>query len=144
MAYTKLNLAAGSKVEASQINHIDSGVAENDAALARKLGWTQLWSSSSSTFGEGNITANLTNYKLAAIITSHGTFFYSTLSGQSSMYYIYPNTSSKTLTIYTRYFYKNGTNIWISGCYREYIHSGSSYSTGKSIYLVPQYVFGII
>lgn len=143
MAYSKLNLTAGSKVEASQINHIDSGVAENDAALARKLGWTQLWSSSSSTFGEGNIAANLTNYTLAAIITSHGTFFYSTLSGQSSMYYIYPNTSSKTLTVYARYFYNNGTNIWISGCYREYIHSGSSHSTGQSSYLVPKYVFGI-
>ena len=51
MAYTKLNVQAGNKLEVAQLTHIESGIVANEIEIAKKLGWTQLWSSSSSTFG---------------------------------------------------------------------------------------------
>lgn len=149
MAYTKLNIQAKNKLEVAQLTHIESGIVANETEIAKKLGWIQLWSSSSDTFGEGYTATinNLSNYTLLIIVTNNGTFALNG-TGYKSMYYTYPDTDEKTLKTLVRYFQKVNNTLWFSYCHKEDIHDEEvyQYETGSSYqkFLVPKYIFGII
>lgn len=151
MAYTKLNIQTGNKLEVAQLTHIESNIIANETEIAKKLGWTQLWSNASSTFGEGYTSTinNLSNYTLLIIVTNNGAFALSG-TGYKSMYYTYPDTDEKTLKTLVRYFQIVDNKIWFSYCHKEDIHDEEvlGYETTttslSSRALVPLYIFGII
>ena len=141
MAYTKLNIQAGNKLEATQLAHIESGIVANEVEIAKKLGWKRLWTASStSSFGQGTIyPTNLSNYTLVAIITNNGTFFCSTLGGTeySTMIHITVDTADHTLKVNFRHVQISGNSMWISYMYKENLRDNNGYDTERQTVLVP-------
>lgn len=147
MAYTKLNIQAGNKLEATQLAHIESGIVANEVEIAKKLGWKRLWTASStSSFGQGTIyPTNLSNYTLVAIITNNGTFFCSTQggTGYSTMIHMTVDTEDHTLKVNFRHVQISGNNMWISYMYKENLQDNNGYDTENRTVLVPRYVYGV-
>ena len=145
MAYTKLNIQAGNKLEATQLAHIESGIVANETEIAKKLGWTQLWKNASSSFSSGTITAtNLSSYKLIAIVTNNGTFFCSPSLGGTAPSMRHTTIDGSTLKLHYRSISISGNNITISKNYKENLADTNGHDTENQSYLIPKYVFGLV
>ena len=141
MAYTKLNIQAGNKLEATQLAHIESGIVANEVAIAKKLGWEKLWTTPDPDYyGQGYIyPTNLSNYTLVAIITNNGTFFCSKQGGTeySTMIHMTVDTTDYTLKVNFRHVQISGNNMWISYMYKENLRDNNGYDTDRQTVLVP-------